>query len=100
MDAGSYVAALEYATGASALVAGKPSSAYFHMVLDDLGVPPARVAMIGDDIEADVRGAQIVGAQGWLVKSGKFRREDLGRAIWPERIFESFEELVGQFCAE
>ncbi len=100
MDAGSYVAALEYATGASALVAGKPSSAYFRMVLDDLGLPPARVAMIGDDIEADVRGAQIVGAQGWLVKSGKFRREDLGRAIWPERVFASFPELVEKFCGE
>jgi len=100
MDAGSFVASLEYAAEVGALVVGKPSTAYFRRVLDDLGVPPARVAMIGDDIEADVRGAQRMGAQGWLVKTGKFRREDLGRAIWPERIFESFEELVEQFCAE
>ena len=96
LDAGAFVAALEYASEAGALVVGKPSSAYFRMVLDDLDVSPAQVAMIGDDIEADVRGAQRVGAQGWLVKTGKFRREDLGRAIWPEQIFESFEELVKQ----
>jgi len=99
IDAGSFVAALEYASGVGALVVGKPSSAYFRMVLDDLGVPPQRVAMIGDDIEADVRGAQKIGAQGWLVKTGKYRRQDLGRAIWPEQIFENFGQLVEQLCA-
>ena len=100
MDAGPFVVALEYAADVGAVVVGKPSPAYFRMVLEDLDLPPNRVAMIGDDIEADVRGAQKVGMQGWLVKSGKFRREDLGRAIWPDRVFDDFSTLVEEFCKE
>ena len=95
LDAGAFVVALEYAAEVSALVVGKPSASYFRLVLDRLGLPPARVAMVGDDIEIDVRGAQLMGMQGWLVKTGRFRKEDLGRAIWPDRIFDSIVEIVG-----
>ncbi len=94
MDAGPFVQALEYAADVGAIVVGKPSSAYFNLVLHDMELPSHRVAVVGDDIEADVRGAQRLGAKGWLVKTGKFRREDLGRGIWPDQIFESFAELV------
>ncbi|MBX3011803.1 MAG: TIGR01458 family HAD-type hydrolase [Caldilineaceae bacterium] len=94
MDAGPFVVALEYAAELKAEVVGKPSRAYFRMVLDDLGIPPERVAMIGDDIESDVRGAQLLGMKGWLVKTGRFRKEDLARGIWPDKIFESIAEAV------
>lgn len=100
MDAGPFVVALEYAADVGAVVVGKPSPAYFRRVLEDMGLPPNRVAVVGDDIESDVRGAQQVGMQGWLVKTGKFRREDLGRGIWPDRVFESFMEMVEQFTGE
>lgn len=93
MDAGPFVVALEYAADTAALVMGKPSAAYYRMVLADLGLPPHRVAMIGDDVEADVRGAQLVGVQGWLVKSGRFRREDLAQGIWPDRVLNSIADL-------
>jgi len=52
------------------------------------------VAVIGDDIEADVRGAQLAGMQGWLVKSGRFRKEDLGRGIWPDCLLNDIAEIV------
>ena len=94
LDAGPFVVALEYATEASAVVIGKPSQTYFRMVLDDLGLPPGRVAVIGDDIEIDVRGAQLMGMQGWLVKSGRFRKEDLGRGIWPDRLLDNIAEIM------
>ena len=94
MDAGSFVVALEYAAEIKAEIMGKPSRAYFRMVLDDLGIAPERVAMIGDDIESDVRGAQLIGMKGWLVKSGRFRKEDLARGIWPDQVFESIAEIV------
>lgn len=94
LDAGAFVVALEYAAETSASVIGKPSATYFQMVLDDLGLPPERVAVIGDDIEADVRGAQLMGMQGWLVKSGRFRREDLGRGIWPDRLLDNIADIV------
>lgn len=94
LDAGPFVMALEYATEQSAVVVGKPSAAYFNLVLEDLKLPPNRVAMIGDDIEIDVRGAKRMGMQGWLVKTGRFRKEDLGRGIWPDRVLNSVADLM------
>lgn len=99
MDAGPFVGALEYAADMGAIVVGKPSSAYFNLVLQAMNLQAHRIAVIGDDIEADVRGAQRMGAQGWLVKTGKFRREDLGRGIWPDKIFESLVDLVEKINA-
>jgi phospholysine phosphohistidine inorganic pyrophosphate phosphatase len=94
LDAGPFVMGLEYAATTNAMVVGKPSEAYFQMVLDDLGLPPQRVAMIGDDVEIDVKGAKAMGLQGWLVKTGRFRREDLGRGIWPDQLLESIADLT------
>jgi len=59
-----------------------------------LGLPPQRVAMIGEDVETAVRGAQQAGMQGWLVKTGRFRKEDLGRGIWPNKVLESIADIV------
>jgi len=94
MDAGPFVVALEYATQTGAVVVGKPSESYFSLVLDDLGLPAERVAVIGDDIEIDVQGAKRMGMQGWLVKTGRFRRGDLARGIWPDQVLESINDLV------
>ncbi len=94
LDAGPFVVALEYATESNAVVVGKPSEAYFQSVLDDLGLPPARLALIGDDIEIDVLGAKRMGIQGWLVKTGRFRKEDLARGIWPDQILNSIVDLI------
>ncbi|HRW04569.1 MAG TPA: TIGR01458 family HAD-type hydrolase [Caldilineaceae bacterium] len=93
LDAGAFVVALEYAAETRAEVVGKPSKAYFRMVLDDMGIEPAHLAMVGDDIESDVRGAQLIGMQGWLVKTGRFRKEDLQRGIWPDKVFESIADV-------
>lgn len=94
LDAGPFVMALEYATDEQAIVVGKPSAAYFNLLLQDLKLPPHRVAMVGDDIEIDVRGAKLMGMQGWLVKTGRFRKEDLGRGIWPDRVLDSVADLM------
>jgi phospholysine phosphohistidine inorganic pyrophosphate phosphatase len=94
LDAGPFVVALEYASESGAVVVGKPSPAYFNMVLEDLGVSADRVAVIGDDMEIDVRGAQFMGMQGWLMKTGRFRREDLGRGIWPNQLLNSIADIL------
>lgn len=73
LDIGAFVAGLEYATEQTALVAGKPNAFFFEQAIADLNVPNDQVAMIGDDIEADVGGAQAIGAKGVLVKTGKYR---------------------------
>ena len=95
LDAGPFVAALEYATGQEATVAGKPSTAFFTGAADAMGLPPADLVVVGDDIDSDVRGAMAAGARGVLVRTGKFRDSDLagpGRA--PNAVIDSIAELA------
>jgi HAD superfamily hydrolase (TIGR01458 family) len=95
LDAGPFVAALEYAAGATATVAGKPSPAFFAAAIHRLGLPAdAPVAMVGDDLWSDVQGAQRAGLQGWLVRTGKFQEDTLRTSgITPDRILTSVAEL-------
>ena len=80
LDAGAFVAGLEYATGVEATVLGKPSPAYFAAALDALDAEPELTWMVTDDVEADVRGAQLFGMRTVLLRTGKFRPETLERA--------------------
>jgi HAD superfamily hydrolase (TIGR01458 family) len=73
LDAGPFVAALEYASGKSATVVGKPEVGFFRLALEVLGLGAYEVAMVGDDAEADVAGAQAAGLKGILVRTGKYR---------------------------
>ncbi|MCS6964152.1 TIGR01458 family HAD-type hydrolase [Thermoflexus sp.] len=93
LDVGPFVAALEEATGRKAMILGKPAPAFFQMVLEDLGISPGQVVMVGDDIEIDVGGAQTVGMQGILVRTGKFRPADLEGRIRPDAVLTSIAEL-------
>lgn len=83
LDAGPFVAALEYASGREATVLGKPSPDFFGAALASLGLGPEAAAMVGDDVEADVGGAQAAGIRGLLVRSGKYRAGDEGRIAPP-----------------
>jgi HAD superfamily hydrolase (TIGR01458 family) len=80
LDGGAYVAGLEEATGRRATVCGKPAEAYFTSALEKIDVTPARAAMVGDDVVNDVLAAQALGLTGVLVRTGKFREEDLERS--------------------
>jgi HAD superfamily hydrolase (TIGR01458 family) len=73
LDAGPFVASLEYAIGSEAEVMGKPSEAFFELALSELGTSADHAAMVGDDVEADVGGAMEAGLAGILVKTGKYR---------------------------
>jgi phospholysine phosphohistidine inorganic pyrophosphate phosphatase len=73
LDAGPFVAALEYASGKTAAVVGKPEKEFFRLALKDLGdLKTQEVAMVGDDPEADVTGAKDAGLKGVQVKTGKY----------------------------
>jgi ribonucleotide monophosphatase NagD (HAD superfamily) len=94
LDGGAYVAGLEEASGRRAIVCGKPSERYFGAALREVGVPADRAAMVGDDVEADVLGAQRAGLVGVLVRTGKFRPEDLERASGdPDIVLDSIADL-------
>src|SRR4029079_519214 len=61
LDAGAFVAGLEYAADTEAIVLGKPSTQYFEAALQALDAEPNMTWMVGDDIDADIRGAQAHG---------------------------------------
>jgi phospholysine phosphohistidine inorganic pyrophosphate phosphatase len=96
LDAGPFVAGLEFATGRSATVAGKPSRAFYAAALKSLGLDlTASAAMVGDDLWSDVEGAQRAGLQGWLVRTGKYRESALLESgIRPDRILDSIAALI------
>lgn len=94
LDAGPFVAALEYAAGRPATVVGKPSPEFFLEGVADLGVQAPRVAMIGDDLEADVGGALEAGIAGLLVRTGKFRADALAEhPIAPTMVIDSIADV-------
>lgn len=94
VDAGFYVAGLEYATGRPATVVGKPSHAFFETAARELGVPHERIVMVGDDLEADVGGAIDHGLAGVLVRTGKFRADELAQsAITPSLVVDSIADV-------
>jgi len=98
LDAGPYVAAIEYATGQQAIVYGKPEAAFYRAALPSTAASAATAAppaMVGDDLWADIAGAQRAGLQGWLVRTGKFREDVLaGSGVQPDRISSSIVEVV------
>jgi HAD superfamily hydrolase (TIGR01458 family) len=71
LDTGGFVRLLEYATGEHARILGKPSPDFFRLALDAARVPPERAVMVGDDLAADIAGAQQVGIRAILVRTGK-----------------------------
>ncbi|KAA3611817.1 MAG: TIGR01458 family HAD-type hydrolase [Planctomycetota bacterium] len=77
LDAGPFVAALEYASGQQAELMGKPAPAFFQLALQDLEAAPNATLMLGDDLFSDVGGAQQIGCTGLLVTTGKFEAESL-----------------------
>jgi HAD superfamily hydrolase (TIGR01458 family) len=92
LDAGAYVTGLEAATGVHAVVCGKPSPAYFDTALSVLGVTADRAAMVGDDVVNDVDGARAAGLTGILVRTGKFRPDDLDRGS-PDHVVDSLADV-------
>ena len=94
LDSGAFVAGLEYAARVEAVVLGKPSPLYFAAALEALDAEPALTWMIGDDIESDIAGAQRYGLRTALVRTGKFRPDDLERSgVVPDIVVNSLAEL-------
>ncbi len=94
LSAGPFVSALEYATGTSAILMGKPSKTFFDLALQAMRLPPDEVAMIGDDIFTDIGGANQAGMTGILVRTGKFQNDQLlTSGIVADRIIDSIADL-------
>ncbi len=93
LDVAPFVVALEYASGKKAIVLGKPAKEFYAAALNLLGINADNVIMIGDDIRADIAGAQQCGIRGILVKTGKFQDKDLDSDITPYKVLDSIADL-------
>ena len=77
LDAGPFVAALEYACQRQAVLFGKPAADFFQAALASAGCDGKEAVMVGDDAEADVAGALAAGVgSALLVRTGKYRPGD------------------------
>jgi len=77
MDAGAFVAALEYASRQPPEILGKPAKPFFDAALASMNLTPEEAVMIGDDAESDIAGALTAGlGQAILVRTGKYRAGD------------------------
>jgi HAD superfamily hydrolase (TIGR01458 family) len=95
LDTGGWVRLLEYATGQSARVLGKPSAEFFTAPLDALGRRPQSALVVGDDLAADIGGGRAVGAATVLVGSGKGDRPRPGAGAEPDAVVDSVADLPG-----
>ncbi|HEY6053966.1 MAG TPA: TIGR01458 family HAD-type hydrolase [Gaiellaceae bacterium] len=94
LDAGAFVAGLEFAAEVEATVLGKPSPEYFAAACEALDADPELTWMVGDDVEGDIAGAQRYGLRTILVRTGKFRPDDVeGAGVRPDAIVNSIANL-------
>ncbi len=94
LSAGPFVTALEFSTGCTAVVMGKPSQHFFLAAMRDWNVQKKQVLMIGDDIMTDVKGAQDAGLLGAITFTGKYQQEEIrGLNVTPDVEMKSIEML-------
>lgn len=97
LDVAPFVQALAHAADRHPVVLGKPARTFFHAAADMLGLAPQDLLMVGDDVRADVSGAQQAGLHGALVRTGKFRPADLEGDVKPDLVIPSIADLPDAF---
>ncbi len=97
--AGATAAFLEASSGRRAYYLGKPNGYMFHRARQKLHElargPLSQVAMIGDTMETDIRGAVEAGLYGYLVLTGATQLENLVDYVYqPTRVLQSVADLT------
>ena len=98
LDCGAFVTLLETAAGKTAKVMGKPSETFFKIALDSLQLSPSEAIVVGDDISSDILGAEKMKMRSILVKTGKFKPNQLENPVAkPTWVLDSVSELSKLF---
>ena len=88
---------LAYAADVQPVYCGKPEKVFFAELCHRLAVPPERCILIGDNLEADIRGAKQMGMKTILTLTGVARPDDL-RGIppdqQPDQVIQDLRELI------
>ncbi len=96
LDTGAFVQLLEYSSGKTARILGKPSADFFALAMAHVGCGPESVAIVGDDVATDIAGARNTGALGVLVQTGKYSPQTLANSpVQPDLTVESVADLPG-----
>ena len=91
---GAVLAAVETASGAEAVIGGKPEPHLFELARERIG-DATRVAMVGDRVSSDIEGGRRAGLETILVLSGATSREGAADATpTPDRVVENLSALV------
>jgi ribonucleotide monophosphatase NagD (HAD superfamily) len=93
LDTGAFVELLQYASGQTALLMGKPSPSFFELALREVDCAPEETLVVGDDVSTDIAGAHAIGARSVLVRTGKFDPDRLGSAPPPTEVLNSVADL-------
>lgn len=72
IDTGAVVAAVEYAAATTARVLGKPSTDFFALAAESLGVDAGDCLVVGDDATTDIAGGNAAGMRTVQVRTGKY----------------------------
>ena len=94
--AGAIVGALTAATGIEPLVVGKPSPHLFNLAAERSGVPAEDLVIVGDLLDADIAGANAIGATGVLVLTGSTTRAAAAAAagaLRPDLVIDNLYQL-------
>lgn len=98
LDVGPFAAAFAMAADRAPVVCGKPSGDFFRLACRQIERDPAEVVMVGDDVRSDVGGAIDAGLRGVLVRTGKFRSDDLDGDVRPQAVLDSVADLPEWFA--
>jgi HAD superfamily hydrolase (TIGR01458 family) len=96
LDAGAFVAALEYAAQVEAEVVGKPAPGFFRMAAAMLQEKLESLVIVGDSLELDIAGGRACGLATYLVLTGSTdarQLADLPAERRPHHVLESVRDL-------
>ena len=94
------MAAIATAAGVKPVVVGKPEVLMMEKGIEQLGLQPNEVVMVGDRLDTDILAGNRAGAMTALVLTGVSQREDLETSdVLPDYVFADLpaltQEIVG-----
>jgi len=93
--AGSVIAAVEASTDIKPILAGKPATFMYELALQRLGISPDEAIIVGDRLDTDIAGGQVLGCVTGLVLSGVATENEA--RLWqpqPDFIARDLENLI------
>ena len=94
IDAGAFVAGLEYASGVTCRIVGKPNPTFFELASAHFNCKPEQIVLVGDDFINDIGGGHTMGYYTIMVKTGKYRAALAKKAkVQPHYFLSSIGEL-------